>query len=192
MLAPGIGLWTDAQDSVQAADGARVTSKHATLWRWRTAFQNDFAARMDWAVTPAFKDANHPPQVLLNGTDTAAPLEITACVGESVRLNASGSRDPDGQPLAWRWWRYAEPTGSLPVSSPRIDTTDAIETTVILPTLKTPPPPQFLHHVAYRFHVIVEATDNGMPPLTRYRRVVITVPRPHAPTEASKACHVSP
>jgi hypothetical protein len=100
----------------------------------------------------------------------SAPLEITACAGESVRLNASGSRDPDGQPLAWRWWRYAEPTGSLPVSSPRIDTTDAIETTVILPTLKTPPPPQFLHHVAYRFHVIVEATDNGMPPLTRYRR----------------------
>jgi len=33
-------------------DGHWHTSNRATIWRWRAAFQNDFAARMDWTIKP--------------------------------------------------------------------------------------------------------------------------------------------
>ena len=32
------------------ADGKSYASDQATIWRWREAFQHDFAARMDWTV----------------------------------------------------------------------------------------------------------------------------------------------
>ena len=31
-------------------EGKAYTSDQATIWRWRTAFQHDFAARMDWTI----------------------------------------------------------------------------------------------------------------------------------------------
>ena len=40
--------------------GKAYTSDQATIWRWRTAFQHDFAARMDWTIKDA-RSANHNP-----------------------------------------------------------------------------------------------------------------------------------
>ena len=37
-----------SRDTVIGVDGKPHTSDQATIWRWRTAFQHDFAARMDW------------------------------------------------------------------------------------------------------------------------------------------------
>ena len=39
-----------SRDTVVGADGRTYTSDQATIWRWRRAFQNDFAARMDWTI----------------------------------------------------------------------------------------------------------------------------------------------
>ena len=36
-----------------ASTGRTYTSDQATIWRWRTAFQHDFAARMDWTIKDA-------------------------------------------------------------------------------------------------------------------------------------------
>ena len=47
-------------------DGKSYTSDQATIWRWRTAFQHDFAARMDWTIKDA-AEANHAPRVVVNG-----------------------------------------------------------------------------------------------------------------------------
>ena len=49
-----------SRDTVTGADGTRYTSDQATIWRWRRAFQNDFAARMDWTIKPV-AEANHNP-----------------------------------------------------------------------------------------------------------------------------------
>ena len=46
-------------------------------------------------------------------------------------------------------------------------------------------PPEF-----YQIHVILEATDDGTPRLTRYRRAIITVPG--APVGTKPSCAVSP
>ena len=51
-------IWTDAQDEVMGCDGSWHTSNKATIWRWREAYQNDFAARMDWTVKD-YDEANH-------------------------------------------------------------------------------------------------------------------------------------
>jgi hypothetical protein len=40
----------NSRDTVIGVDGKAYTSDQATIWRWRTAFQHDFAARMDWTI----------------------------------------------------------------------------------------------------------------------------------------------
>ena len=40
----------NSKDTVTGVDGNIYTSDQATIWRWRTAFQHDFAARMDWTI----------------------------------------------------------------------------------------------------------------------------------------------
>ena len=34
---------------------------------WEDAYNNDFAARMDWSITEKFKNHNHQPLSILNG-----------------------------------------------------------------------------------------------------------------------------
>ena len=40
----------NSRDTVIGVDGQSYTSDQATIWRWRKAFQHDFAARMDWTL----------------------------------------------------------------------------------------------------------------------------------------------
>ncbi|MGC8549733.1 MAG: DUF1593 domain-containing protein, partial [Acidobacteriaceae bacterium] len=58
---------TTSQDRVMGVDGRVHVSDQATIWRWRKAFQDDFAARMDWTMED-FAHANHP----LSGSGTIA------------------------------------------------------------------------------------------------------------------------
>ena len=96
-----------SQDTVVGADGKSHTSDQATIWRWREAFQHDFAARMDWTIKP-FTEANHNPVVVVNGQAGTAPIFVDAVVGQPVVLDASQSHDPDGQTLHYEWFHYAE------------------------------------------------------------------------------------
>lgn len=57
--------------------GRTSTSDQATIWRWRRAFQHDFAARMDWTIRGA-RDANHNPELTVNGQPGRAPLFLDA------------------------------------------------------------------------------------------------------------------
>ena len=179
-LASSVGLWADTEDSVKGIDGKSYTDRRATVWRWRTAFQNDFLARMNWSVTPAFAGANHPPQVRLNGTGGEGPVEIAACPHQPVKLTAAGSSDPDGgQTLTYRWWVYREPGGQI---SPRatLAATDGPETSVTVGS--APDLPKIASLPSYSIHVILEVADNGSPSLTSYRRAVITIPGPRSAT----------
>ena len=88
------------------------TSNHATIWRWRSAYQNDFAARMDWTIKP-YAEANHPPLPKL-----AHAHELSARPGERVNLSAEGSSDPDGDALSYEWFYYGE-AGTFTTSSGR-------------------------------------------------------------------------
>lgn len=131
------------------------------IWRWLDAVQNDFAARADWCVKD-YASANHPPAVRLKDT----PLEQTAAPGETLVLDASASRDPDGDKLTCRWWHYQE-AGTYP--GPPLPDTKAPVAKIVIPNDAQP---------GQTLHFIAEITDAGSPPLTRYARVVIRVEAP--------------
>jgi hypothetical protein len=159
-------IWTDAADEVAGPDGRIHISNHATIWRWREAFQNDFAARMDWCVQP-YAAANHPPVVRLQG-----PREVKVPVGGSVTLDVSGSTDPDGDPLQYRWFHYPEAGDYFHWRGIRIHGADA-------PVAKVEIPAEVDLAEPRSTHVVVAVTDNGEPSLTRYERVIVTLmPRP--------------
>ncbi len=132
------------------------------LWRWAEAIQNDFAARADWCVRP-YRQANHRPQVVVNGQPGTGIVHVTARAGGSVSLSARGSSDPDGNGLSFRWWFYAEP--STPGGELRIVDQHSPQATVQIPP-NTPPG---------QYHVVLTVKDDGEPNLFAYRRVIVMV-----------------
>ena len=103
----------NSKDTVTGVDGKTYTSDQATIWRWRTAFQHDFAARMDWTIKDP-SQANHNPDVVVNGQAGKAPVRIDATVGAAVTLDAGGTRDPDGHTLKYTWFFYTEAGTGIP------------------------------------------------------------------------------
>ena len=136
--------------------------RYKSILRWAEAFQNDWAARADWCVKPYAK-CNHNPVVVCNRDRTQEVLNIAAVPGEKIKLNAAGSFDPDRDKLSYRWWVYKDP-GSYWADAP-IDGTDAVEAMITVPKEAS----------GKTIHVILEVTDDGAPPLTAYRRVILKV-----------------
>jgi len=101
-----------SQDTVMGADGVEHVSDQATIWRWREAYQNDFAARVSWTVAD-YAQANHSPVVDIEGRTGSAPIYVDVKVGQTVVLDASRSHDPDGQELHFHWFHYAEAGGTV-------------------------------------------------------------------------------
>ncbi|WP_416465002.1 nucleoside hydrolase-like domain-containing protein [Sphingomonas sp. VDB2] len=159
------GVWTDTSDLVIGADGRTHQTNKATIWRWRDAFQHDFAARIQWSLQANYKGANHAPQLVLNGIAGNAPVEMAAKAGDVVHLSAAGSRDPDGDRVDYSWWQYRE--AEAVNRNPRIELQrgDPLDTRFVAPQVEE----------KTRFHVILEARDLGKPALTSYRRAIITV-----------------
>jgi len=162
-------IWTNASDAVApltrnaigraVMPGERtIKDFRATLWRWRADFQNDFAARMDWSIT-AYKDANHPPKVQL-----AHPDWLTVKAGQRFFLSGLGTTDPDGDSLSYYWFHYPEVGGW----------TSAI-TSGIAPNIVTVDFTAPMVEERRDAHFILAVTDKGTPPVTRYRRVIVTI-----------------
>lgn len=156
-------LWTNAVDEVKGIDGAWYTGNHPTIWRWRDAYQNDFAARMDWTVKD-YDSANHPPVV-----EMLMPPVINACVGDTITLAVAAS-DPDGDSVTCRWMYYPE-AGSFAYEPGRAGERLAMsggnetEMTFVVPKTLRPG----------TMHLIACVTDGGSPALTRYARYIVNV-----------------
>ncbi len=183
-------LWTQGGDSfpgsansrdrVVGADGNMYTSDHATIWRWREAFQHDFAARMDWTIKDV-ENANHNPVVVVNGQDGKEPVRIDAEAGQSIVVDAAGTMDPDGDALTYHWYLYTEarsdnafrPEGTIAGEEgeqeivhlePRVAITEAHNSRATLQLNR-----------AGEAHVILAVEDTGSPGLTSYRRIILNV-----------------
>jgi Protein of unknown function (DUF1593) len=183
----------NSRDTVTGVDGRAYTSDQATIWRWRTAFQHDFAARMHWTVS-GVSDANHNPDVVVNGRPGREPVAIHAARGVPLALDAAGTRDRDGDTLKYTWFFYPEagtgipgqpvlarearpggaPTGEggIPPApeggprepAPRVTLEGASGARVIVTPRR-----------AGTAHVILAVEDSGRPSLTSYRRVILTI-----------------
>ena len=144
--------YSDVCDTVGEETGAAVT-----VSRWRPAFQNDMAARMDWCVQEP-EACNHPPVVIVDG-----PHERSLILGDDLLLDASRSYDPDGRALSFHWWIY--PEAGDPGLAIELDNADQ-------PTVRVKTPKEGQQT---RLHLIVSVTDSGTPALTRYERLVLRV-----------------
>ena len=159
-------FWTDAEDEVLGADDAWHTSNKATIWRWREAYQSDFAARMQWTVR-SYDEANHPPVARL-----AHPERLTAKPGKVVTLRAEGSTDPDGDALSYAWFAYNE-AGTFVTSQGTTGAPIRIEAANEAVARLTVPDSRLFR--LGEIQVVLAVTDQADPPITRYRRVVIDV-----------------
>lgn len=148
------GVYRDAADTYNGKTEAR-----ATVYRWRKDFQNDWAARMDWCVGD-YKDCNHAPVAVVNGSQDRNPLRIKAKNRKTVVLDASASFDPDNDGLSFEWFFY-----------PEIPETD--ETGI----LKAEGAKAFIrleHSNATKcLSLLLRVTDDGEPRLVGYKRILI-------------------
>jgi hypothetical protein len=167
------GLYADATDTVTGIDGKAHRTNKATIWRWREAYQNDFAARVGWTLSSS-KDvtANHPPELVVNGNAGLGAINLSVAAGEPFTLDATGSRDPDGDTIRYRWFEYTDINpGNTGVAPLTIEEATSIRARLMAAAAPTPT----------RHHVILEARDEGVPSFTRYRRIIVEVKPPTAP-----------
>jgi hypothetical protein len=160
-------IWTNAVDNytppVHADHGLAIRpgdksykDYKVTLWRWRDDFQNDFAARMEWTTNP-YDGANHPPVIVMDQPDAT-----TVESGKHFGLGAHAT-DPDGDSVTYYWFQYPEAGTYKGVID--IGAGDMRGIWVAAPKVDKPE----------TIHIILRVTDKGTPPLSRYKRVIVTV-----------------
>lgn len=167
----------NSRDRVVGRDGQIARSDQATIWRWRNAFQNDFAARIDWTIKP-FAEANHQPRARIAGQPELGPIVIATKPGAPVTLDAGISSDPDrGQTLHYRWYAYREAGARLsPLAEVTIAGADGPRATLTAPAVcRRAVPFMEVPCKAGEAHVILEVSDDGTPALTAYRRVILKI-----------------
>ena len=146
--------WANQQDEW---NGTR--SRDNIVARWAEHLQNDFRARLDWCVK-GYADANHPPTVELKPTGATK-----AKAAQRVTLDASASRDPDGNAVRFHWGWYPE-AGTFRGPPIAIDAApDGRTAAFTAPRVEAP----------CAAHLLLAVTDAGDPPLTRYHRLVVNL-----------------
>ncbi len=130
-----------------------------TVRRWSKAFDNEFAARMDWCVKD-YREANHAPIVSLIGEKLrdVRPGELIKLKGDAV--------DPDGNSISCKW--YQDVTDESAQQSIAIEDSDSLSSaSFVVPNL----PDQ-------QIYLILEVTDDGSPPLVGYQNLVFNIKHP--------------
>ncbi len=153
-----------AGDTSQQAMVARISARADRLKNRASdypdffpAAQRDFAARLQWSVTPKYSGANHAPVVKIEG-----PLNIVASPGQTIRLNGAVS-DADKDVVSVHWFQLQVGTYPGKISIMNVNSAQA---KALIPKDAVS---------GQTIHVILEATDNGSPALTSYQRIIITV-----------------
>lgn len=148
-------LWVTVESEV-GKNGSEVDLY--TMSRWIAPIQNDFAARMQWTVTPKYSDGNHAPSVKILNHDLAKGLP-----GATVTLTGA-VYDPDNDTVKTSWWQYLE-EGSYP-GTVSVAAQGKNQASVEIPgDAKS----------GQTISIILEGIDDGTFPLTRYDRVFVQV-----------------
>lgn len=160
-----------------------------SLTRWFDDIQNDFAARADWCVAKTYEEANHAPTVKVE-----EGIDLTGKPGEKITLTAD-AKDPDGDEITYKWWRYAEADTYEDYKGQKNETEDTYAGDLLLDTTRKLAENEVVDSIKLEgsdtnkvtftvpkdaksgdtIHIVVEAKDNGKINLKHYQRVIITV-----------------
>ncbi|HET9486426.1 MAG TPA: DUF1593 domain-containing protein [Chryseosolibacter sp.] len=149
-------LWVEAVDSVDNSE-SDPDPRMAAVYRWRPDWQADFAARLDWCVRD-YAEANHAPKFEVNKNTS---LNVRA--GRKVELIAPEALDPDNDKILYNWSYYPEEgtyRGSYPVLKGR-----GKRASFRTPAVSGP----------QTIHILLKATDRGIPALSAYRRFIVRI-----------------
>jgi hypothetical protein len=91
-------------------------------------------------------------------------LDLQVRVGEKISLSATGTTDPDGHTLTYRWWQYQE-ADTYP-GSIQIKNAEKLNASITGPADATTGP---------TIHISCEVSDDGAPRLTRYQRIICNI-----------------
>jgi len=131
------------------------------LERWIPDVKNSFMNRLQYSVkTP--DEVNHEPLPMVNGTVGPGIMKMEEAPGTTVRLDASGSTDPDGDELTFHWFHYKE-ADTYPLEF-NIEKSDTAFLEFKIPD----------DIGDKEIHLILEVRDNGQPQLVSYRRVILS------------------
>lgn len=182
----------DTIDTIYYTSGNKTETKksnHATVFRWRSAFQTDFAARMQWTLSPNYASARHPPVIRVNGSEGLEPLFINVRLNHSIIFDASETLNTDQHgDLQFEWYQYQEPS-YLPNPSPQSNEKlnieplsggqtiklneqrfeDAVRAKKIRVTLPAAQDAEMVDG----YHLILQVSTGGEVPITRYKRIVL-------------------
>ena len=185
---PTYGGWGGRFYRVEGFENVYRDVSLGSLREWLEPALRDFQARLEWCITPTYEEANHAPEITIDGG-----LDRTVKSGETVTLTAQiCDRDPRDVEGAWRirghmWeqkgrtraWLDEDPekrieeyrtdwcqtsggsyTGSVDI---RFEGKDQI--TFTAPKVTQPE----------TIHILLEAYDMALPRMTSYARFIITV-----------------
>ena len=112
---------------------------------------------MTW-TTSSYQKSNHPPVPVLNH-----PEAITVHSGQEFELSAHAT-DPDGDSVSFFWFQYPE-AGSYKGLVKVQYAENMPKFGLVAPKVDNPE----------TVHFILKVTDKGSPPLSRYKRIIVTI-----------------
>lgn len=132
-----------------------------TVARWRTYLQNDFNNRLNWSVNAGNK-VNHCPIIKVNLYSNKQIIEFNASSNTRINIDASDTFDPEGDILVFSWWFYTDASDYKKEINIKL-TRNKKKISFLIPS----------DAEGKTLHLILEVTDNGTPPLTSFKRIVI-------------------
>ena len=102
---------------------------------------------------------NRNPVVVVNGHHDPSLLVLRAKAGDTIRLDASKSFDPDGNAIIFHWWQQPE----IGTAKLVIDNADKATINVGIPA----------DAAGQTLHLVCEVSDSGAFTLKSYRRIII-------------------
>lgn len=187
-------IYSDTTDTVIGMDNKTHITNHATIWRWRRAYQEEMSARVQWSVQKDYDAGSHPPVVTVNGSCGSQPLVFDVAAEQAITLDGTGTWDPDANltnhdsSMQFKWFQYSDVSASqanVAATVPQLNFTlseNGRVASMVMPTFEKActavSDGSKKSWLCQEYHAILEVAGSGSPPIRRYKRVIFRIQPP--------------